>query len=83
MIEQAKNPIEVRHSICLQFQRTLYGMTSLKRKCFFFVREKVFLCDIENIFVTEEAKIPKVLDFFEIFFFLSQTIKINERIFLR
>lgn len=41
VIEQAKNPIEVR-----QFQCTLYGMTSPKR---FLCETKVFLCNIISL----------------------------------
>ena len=84
MIEQAKNPIEVTHSIWQMSAVSVHFVLwndIPKKKMYFFVRQRVFHCDIEHIFVTEEAKNPKVLDFFEIFFFLSQTIKINGGIF--
>ena len=46
----------IQFSKCLQFQCTLYGMTPLKR---FLLRQKVFLCDMENSFVTEGPTVAK------------------------
>ena len=52
VIEQAKNPIEVTHSICMDIPNNNL-----------LVRQNVFLCHIDFL-VTEESNIPKVLDFF-------------------